>query len=162
MYKPYVFRHFCHPAPPGRSTVDCPKGQGAAVIPRRRSRSAAPCGSSHRWSRRAESGIPFQIHSNSSIQKVAPWGLRPLPPVPRPIQSCPVLVHIPSVFGPMMAPKSHPRLPKMAKMTHHGPKMVADGLRWPLTRLQDGPSGLQDGPGDAQDASRGAPGGQNC
>ena len=53
--------------------------------------SAAPCGSSHRWSRRARPSIPVQIHSNSSIQKVAPWGLRPLPPVPRPIQSCPVL-----------------------------------------------------------------------
>ena len=81
----------CHPAPPGRSTTACPKGQGAAVIRRRRSRSAAPCGSSHRWSRRARSSIPVRIPSNSSIQKVAPWGLRPLPPVPRPIQSCPVL-----------------------------------------------------------------------
>ena len=46
------------------------------------------------------------------LSKRVPGGLRP-------VEGCPVLVHIPSVFRPKMAPRWLPGRPKTAKMAHH-------------------------------------------
>ena len=107
-----------------------PKGSGAAVIRRRRCRSAAPVGVFGLQDPVLFLFIIYLSHIPfiNSIQKKAPRGLRPLPPVPGPFP-------LPSVLRPKMAPRRRPRRPKSAKMARHVAKWPP---RW-LHMAQDGP-----------------------
>ena len=124
--------------------VPCPD-----VLPRSVRNPPPPVALSHRVHGVPRLSVELRFPENF-LSKRSPWGVRPVPPVPRPARAnC--ISH--RLFGP--------RWPKMASKTaqdgQNGPscvnvasKVVPNCSRWP-------PKGLQDGPGDPQDASKGAP-----
>ena len=139
-----------------------PKGSGAAVIRRRRCRSAAPVGVF-----RFQDPVLFlfiiylsHIPFINSIQKKAPRGLRPLPPVPGHARSKSYPIGFTAQDGPKTPPKTAQVGQDGSSCCQMASKMAPHGPRWHPRGIQDGPRGLQDGPRDSQDASGRAPGGK--
>ena len=113
-----------------------PKGSGAAVIRRRRCRSAAPCGASHRV--HGVPGLSVElVFLENLLSKRSPWGVRPLPPVPRPAA---YLVGFSAQDGQ-----------DGVSCANIASKVVPSCLRWPPRGLYDAPRCLQDGQRSIQD-----------